>query len=252
MNNIKILIIPLVVTLASLLVLVVLGANNWLTEQGITALEFCEQSSSGIIKQPINTYSNGAFVLVGLLIAYHAWWNFCPSYYPIMYSCLVILVGFGSAAMHASTTLWGGIADMSAMYLLASFMVSYGLVRLFRLPIVCHLVIYGLIIIISGLMYGVRSWGINCNYLFAGMLVLFFLIELAVYWVRRQSDFRWLWLSVIFIGLAFAIWIPSCTDGTICNPSSWFQGHAVWHLLAAMSSGTLYVYYASRRTTVDF
>ena len=42
---------------------------------------------------------------------------------------------------------------------------------------------------------------------------------------------------------AFAIW--NVTKTWLCDPHSLLQGHAVWHLLCAVSAYLLYRYYAS-------
>jgi hypothetical protein len=40
---------------------------------------------------------------------------------------------------------------------------------------------------------------------------------------------------------------PSRTGGFLCDPDSLLQGHAVWHLLCAGTTGSIYLYHRSER-----
>src|SRR6185436_3351343 len=96
---------------------------------------FCE-AGTGLIRQPANTFSNVGFVTAGLLIAWHA---SVPgnvgrrlSTYPWLatgIACVVVLLGPGSAAMHATQSALGGHLDMLSMYLIASFAAAYAVTR---------------------------------------------------------------------------------------------------------------------------
>ncbi len=92
---------------------------------------FCEAIGAGFIRQPIDTWSNLAFVLVGLLILEDV---LRPSStrsnllaqrrtYGVVYAVAVILIGLGSWFYHASLTFVGQWFDVMGMYLLGTFMV---------------------------------------------------------------------------------------------------------------------------------
>ena len=55
----------------------------------------------------------------------------------------------------------------------------------------------------------------------------------------------WLGLAGGIFLIALLIWQLSHTEGLLCFPESVFQGHAVWHLLCAVSTAAIYVYYQS-------
>ena len=95
-------------------------------------LGFCETMQPGLIKQPINTYSNLGFIVAGLAMA----WSLKQSqtqFYGTVFSCLTVLIGPGSMSLHATGTRLGGQFDMNSMYLIASYMMSYATYRLFLL-----------------------------------------------------------------------------------------------------------------------
>ena len=103
---------------------------------------FCEAPGPGWVRQPSNTWSNLGFVLVGLVVAWHAAHG--PRFgaigvqgnrmtrggmYPALYAAIVVFMGPGSMYFHASLTRWGGILDVLSMYLFISFVVTYAIAR---------------------------------------------------------------------------------------------------------------------------
>ncbi len=48
--------------------------------------------------------------------------------------------------------------------------------------------------------------------------------------------------------MAFAVWIPSRrSDGALSDPDSLLQEHALWHLLCALATLLIWLYYRSER-----
>ena len=68
------------------------------------------------------------------------------------------------------------------------------------------------------------------------------------YEISRKPDITRYWFNsgLLLFAVAYGIWI---TDNTrfICVADSLLQGHAIWHILGALSSGMLYLYYASEK-----
>ena len=126
----------------SLLVLmyVLFGASRWAVEPIQSATQFCEDISTGLIKEPMNTLSNLTYVFVGLVIL----WNM-PSHqekaanpmlergvYPILFAAGSMYIGIGSFAMHGTNTNWGTSMDWTGMLFFISFPVYYNLSRQYR------------------------------------------------------------------------------------------------------------------------
>ncbi|RAH14509.1 MAG: hypothetical protein CMB56_005240 [Methanobacteriota archaeon] len=98
---------------------------------------FCEGKRQGLLKEPINSISNIAYVIVGLYILY-IYEDFpkegknpmiSKDIAPILYAAGSIYIGLGSFAMHGSNTPIGGILDWSGMLFFISFPVFYNLSR---------------------------------------------------------------------------------------------------------------------------
>ena len=137
------LVVPAAAALAgcAALAVVVLATGGWPGQAGQSAYMFCERFAPGLVAQPANTFSNAGFVLVGLAVGWRAMRDLADGgvprnrmtttvFYPAFYAGVGALLGPGSAAMHASTTRWGGRVDVFSMYLWILWVLAYQWVRL--------------------------------------------------------------------------------------------------------------------------
>lgn len=213
---------------------------------------FCEAIGSGFIRQPIATWSNLAFVLAGWLILEDV---LRPTFtrsnlltqrrtYGLVYAAAVILIGLGSWFYHASLTFVGQWFDVMGMYLLGTFMVLYNVARLrplsgraFALSYVLFNIALGLSLIVVPELR---------RYLFGVLLVTTIALEIALRRGRNpvSADLRYFIAALLIYVLAQIIWTLDLNH-IVCDPTSVLQGHAVWHMLTALSAGLLYLYYRS-------
>ncbi len=233
---------------------------------------FCEAIGVGFIRQPIDTWSNLAFVLVGLLILEDVW---RPSTtrsnllaqrrtYGVVYAVAIILIGLGSWFYHASLTFVGQWFDVMGMYLLGTFMVLYNVARLRPVSSRAFAIGYVLFNITLGLSLIVVPE--LRRYLFGILLVVTIALEI-VSWQRRNrvsstqresltarrnpvsADLRYFIAALLIYVIAQIIWTLDLNH-IVCDPYSVLQGHAVWHGLTALSAGLLYLYYRSEHVTL--
>ena len=217
---------------------------------------FCETPRPGLVAQPANTFSNFGFIAVGLWIAVVTdrqrrgrpeRRNLLTEtdLYPTTFAVVTVLLGPGSMFMHASLTLWGGLVDVASMYLFAGLLVAYAVTRLRALSPAAFLLIF--VSLVTLLVGAQGSVGLPVEATF-GLLLL---TSVAIDWrlSRRRPevtiDRRLVVLAVASFLTAFAIWLPSLTGGPLCDPESWIQGHAIWHLLCACAAGAVFLYYRS-------
>jgi hypothetical protein len=134
------------------------------------------------------------------------------------------------------------------MYLVAAFAAAYAVMRWRRGGV-------GLLIatFVAGLAFCelVGLWQAplavvmySGNLAFAILLVVATAFEVRI--VRRKEAHArrlYAYLSLASILTAFAIW--NATKTWLCDPHSYLQGHAIWHVLDAVSAYFLYRYYAS-------
>jgi len=136
------------------------------------------------------------------------------------------------------------------MYLLITFALLYGAARVTRIRTGVAMVAY---IVWNAVLLGFQvAFPDLRRYVFA-LLVLGVLGFEARY--RKDSgariEIRWLSRGASLLGLAFLIWVLDITK-VVCSPESVMQGHALWHVLAAMAGWCLYRYYESEAAGVTY
>jgi hypothetical protein len=229
--------------------------RGWLGPDVGRGTNFCEASRDWAVRQPANTFSNLGFVAAGLLIAWHAGLRSQVGagrrehrHLATVMACIVVLLGPGSAAMHATQSALGGHLDLLSMYLIASFAAAYALMRwrrggtrLFVATFVAGVAFCELVSLWPAELPVVRHSG---NVAFGLLLVVATVLEILI--IRRADSVitsRYAYASLVSMLTAFAIW--NATNAGLCDPSSPVQGHAAWHLLSAVAAYLLYRYYAS-------
>jgi hypothetical protein len=224
---------------------------GWLGPDVGRGANFCEAARDWVVRQPANSFSNVGFVVAGLLIAWHAGIRRNTAISITMataMACVVVLLGPGSAAMHATQSALGGHLDMASMYLVAAFAAGYAGMRWLRGGTVMFAalfvggVVFCEIVGLSGADIPVVNYSGNLAF----ALLLTIAVGLEVLIMRRGTTRanRWYaFASLASILIAFAIW--NATKTWLCDPGSLIQGHAIWHLLGAVSAYFLYRYYAS-------
>ena len=225
-----------------------LNPNTWESWNPATCLKtgcFCEASNTqSPIRQAANTYSSLAFVFSGMfIIASARKGNRFSVGYSILMALASIIVGVGSAFYHASLTFIGQFFDVFGMFLLAAFMLVYAWERIWKLRISTTLGLFlTLNIFLSWLQITIPD---TRRYAFAIVLIIALVFE---YYFRikdkPQINVRLLQIGISLLAGAYIIWILDNTR-TICFERSLLQGHAIWHILGAISVWFLYRYYAS-------
>ncbi len=219
---------------------------------------FCEEIRPGAIAQPANAWSSLSFVLVGMSVLFSATrrrranFKIKPSNQTIenqgaitLYTTALFVIGIGSAFYHASLTFVGQFFDLMGMYLLITFVILYDLSRLQKLPrpgftgwfIIFNIVLAYFLVVFPELR----------RYIFGGLVAAALALEFVAR-NKKKTAGRILYLNsaIAVFGVASLLWILDITK-VVCEPSSWLQGHAAWHMLGAVAAGLLYRYYFSSR-----
>ena len=240
--------IAVMISLVTVIALVALPATVWDDWQPATCLKtgcFCESANvQGPIRQTANTYSSLAFVFSGMVILTQRKDIKRLSYgYSAIMGMASIIIGVGSAFCHASLTFIGQFFDVFGMFLLAAFMLVYACERIWNLRPTTTLGLYlALNLFLSWLQIAIPD---TRRYVFAIVLIVALLCE---YYFRMkakpQIEVHWLRYGINLLAVAYIIWILDNTR-VVCFENSLLQGHAVWHMLGAVSVLFLHKYYAS-------
>lgn len=199
---------------------------------------FCEAIGDGVIRQPANTWSSLAFVLVAVWILVRRGRNDAArralrrSELGLFLGSLVA-VGLGSAIYHASLTFIGQVFDVSGMYFIATFILLHRLGPSWKLP--AGRSIAGFVGVNGVLMLA----QVTTPSLRRGAFGVLLVSALAVEWRSSRGGRRFLGSGALLMAIAFAIWGLDRIR-VICAPASLLQGHAVWHLLGALSAACLF------------
>ena len=142
----------------------------------------------------------------------------------------------------------GGLLDVSSMYIWVSFCVCYALVRVLRRGPVLFLAVYAglcallVVTLKQGLLPPDESFGT--------LILLSVILELAYKVINRKRvrfENKWVVYTGISFFSAFGIWNLSLKGRPFYYPDTLLQGHAVWHILCAVATWTIYRYYLSER-----
>jgi len=199
----------------------------------------CEHGLTHIPQQPINTYTNLAYLAVGVFVALSL--GTAPAY---VFAFTMLYLFIGSTLYHALSTHWAGMLDVTAIYSLFSALAVYGLCELLGLPV---WLTTGIMFAVAGLTAYVLSprYRKNMNLVIGLFLGATYVLLLLHMW-RSGLWSAWPYLvgSLVAYGTAFIIWN---VDKTETSPfKKW--GHGIWHILAAAASAL--IFYAVHLTTL--
>ncbi len=191
-------------------------------------MEFCESRLCAWIVEPSNTWSNLAYIFIGIYILWLERKNIWNPLQTIGYTS--ILVGIGSFAFHATGTFWGEFLDLSAMFLIGGQFITFNIARARRFSDVAIVAMYVAICSTSMLLlYNFRPWGIA---LFIIMVVVAAALEF--YLFRRDGKsvrYKNLGILALFFALSFLFWRMDFRK-IWCDPNNHLlTGHAIWHIL---------------------
>jgi len=209
---------------------------------------YCEPLRDSLVLQPITTYSNLSFLLVGLLILGQSRVRsngFSHSPQAKVFGFAALFIGAGSFFYHASLTRAGEWSDLMGTYLFISFIMLYNLARLRPLGGLTFAISYIALNSALGVQMIVARelQQIVFGILAAGALAF----EVLVQFRRRPYvQFRFLIGGLACFAVGAFIWI---FDGGLlpCSPNAPLTWHAVWHTLMAATAGLLYLYYRSEQ-----
>lgn len=213
---------PLAVAIVLLTIFGVLmaagGVAGWWTaaanEPAIGELSrWCERVSGGVLREPVNTAGNLAFVLAGLVMLGvlardtgrgRAAVNPFIGNQPIalLYAATAIFLGPGSMLMHASHTFFGAWVDnvSMVMYILVPVLYNFALLGRWRVRWFLGAYIAAVVVYAAGFWFIGPDLGINFE-LFTVAIPLWLISESLI---RFQSEkFRW-YSGLVGFGIAIA------------------------------------------------
>ncbi len=235
------------------------------TDNGIGTF-FCEYTNmSKIVRQPVNTFSNLAYLLPGLAILWRGWkdqskrtrYNIVSAnpFYSIMLGGILLYIFVASTFFHSSLIGFASKLDFSAVYSLSLYPLMYFTHRVWLLSIgvpsnTRHTKSTTTVITAFTVLYVLLTFGMPEgmeNYVVLGIIVFIALLGLIVekYDSGRTNH---LYLVTAIACIAFAVmWFGFDIYKILCIPDSYIQPHSLWHLFAGLSTFYFYMYIRSEK-----
>lgn len=207
--------------------------------------EYCERStdcgplaSRAAIQQPLNTWSNFAFLFVGLL----AWRTpLRPTAALFTISCGVLAAG--SFLFHAAVTREFQWLDMVGTYAALVAVAARGFVAAFG---VAEAVAVAGAVVVDAL-FAIFKWRIDA-FIALPVLILAITVPMARVVTAGRASVRAALAPLALFGVAVLL-RQLDVSGSLCSPESRvFQGHALWHVLAAAALGASYFCFEAPQT----
>jgi len=202
---------------------------------------WCEEQLCSWIREPANTFSNVSYVIVGILILINARKFSYP--HLRMLGWFTILLGIMSGFYHATSSFVGEVLDYSSMFLISAYVLVANLSRLFiwspRRVATSALLLFTVSVI--GL---VQLRTVGAVFFFV-QITAAVIVEVVL---RKRAtpmpDQKNMWKSLGLLLFAWAIWSLD-THRIVCDPKNHFiNGHAIWHVLTAVSIFFLFKFYS--------
>jgi len=260
--------IALLTTSAMLLLFVFLNlhfdGSIWQTmQQSKSALtaEYCELDHyAHFFRQSINTYSNLAYFFLGMIAVLISFYDKTDKienknlvqqfpFISCFFGVCLIYLSIGSAFFHASLTWIGQRIDMNATYSICIVLIGISYYRLLikenasnqfkRIVVGCLFLIILLFIQIHLL--------ISSLYLLP-FLILLIICGTVLNYLQNKPNFN-ISFAILSLLLMIGAFILRTMDvqKIACDPTSVYQGHALWHFFTGMSAFLLYWFYRSER-----
>ncbi|CAN5197675.1 hypothetical protein BH09BAC1_BH09BAC1_00150 [soil metagenome] len=239
--------------------------EGWTLGTGGGFAEFCEQNRmKQFIRQPANTWSNLAYLFYGLLcirLALYDKKHGTPpnliTRWPVLsyvYAFTFVYLCIGSFFYHASLTRIGQHFDMGGTYALVAFPAVVNLGRIYKYyatvkekNLVIGTVVFSFVLF--ALIFAFK-WYLKAEYVLSG-LILTVIVTTIWYHALSKAPYQMLFglLAILSVVLAYFIWWQDRYKHW-CDPESYLQGHAFWHVLTGLSGFFIYLMLRSEQPIV--
>ncbi|AEI50576.1 ceramidase domain-containing protein [Runella slithyformis] len=232
-------------------------AGMVISKSALTA-EYCEFNNvARFFHQRMNTYSNLAYFFFGLVILQIGLedrknqsikqQNRLEAFPLLSVSMGIafIYLCFGSAFFHASLTYVGQRVDMNGTYALTLVLVSIALYHVFhkiRFSTTAQKLCMVFLVILTVLFLKIAL--LIPSGILLPSLILTLLLFTGINYVQFRKERSGILAILSFILIVVAIYVRTMDVQKMgCNPHSCYQGHALWHLLTALSSVCSYCFF---------
>ncbi|HXK25647.1 MAG TPA: ceramidase domain-containing protein [Myxococcota bacterium] len=207
-------------------------------------VNWCEAERCGWIVNPSDAWSNLLYLVLGVWMWREARQSGRADL--ARFGPAGVAIGVFSFAYHASYTFALQFFDFVAMFLFSFTVLARNAVRLrwiapaheTRFFVACVALFSALVPPLFRVGFPIQA-----------LVALGIAVALAQEWRLRRRDgaspaYRSYRLALLLLGAAALASLADVTRAW-CDPTSWLQGHALWHVLSALALASLFRFYAS-------
>lgn len=219
------------------------GCPWWaLSELRLPNVDWCEAQRCSWVVEPANTWSNLAYVIVGLAL-----WSVARSSSSSQlrfFGPAALIVGFSSGIYHASYTFVLQILDFFGMYVFCYLLITLNLRRLGLLEArAWRRAFWLLVAVTTALTVAIDFLGVPIQGIVFALIVAIAVSE-AWLWQRERGGSHGMFLLALALIAAGGVFSALDLTRTWCDPwHPYLQGHAFWHVLSALCLFAAYFHY---------
>lgn len=195
-------------------------------------LHHCEQGLKEIPQQPINTYTNLAYLAAGVYV--HVMTGTNAS---LVFAITMAYLAVGSSLFHATSTKWAGMIDVTAIYVVFAGTLVYAASTL--LDGTTWVYTPAVMFVGAGLAsyFLSRRFKRRLNVVMAVFLGGSYAAVLINMWLEHDTHaWRYVLGSFLLFALAFLIW--NLDKKRTFPLKGW--GHGIWHVLTAIAAALVF------------
>ena len=209
-------------------------------------LSDCEAVGGGWLKQPANAWSSLSFAAVGVALAATVGRvDDSERATRLGLAALLVATGLGSFLFHgpqpSSAQYLHDVTFLAALWFLIAVNLggAFGISgRTTAIAAIAGIVAIGLAVAVAD--------GLT-NALAAILIVALLASDIAM-WRQARPDPRWYGIAVAALILGMGLFVAGRTGSALCDPDTLLQGHAGWHVFAAIFLGAYFVATTPART----
>jgi hypothetical protein len=204
----------------------------------------CESIGVGVLAQPVNAFSSLAFVVFGFIVVFSMRaQGQTERVNRLIIAMLMIATGIGSVLFHGPQGPASHFLHDVTILLTMTAIVAMNLAGILEWTERRVLVI--LLSVGIAVSVVLLTWPSSTNVVAGIALAALVGQDIALH--RSGSiNTRWWIAAVVAMAVALLFFITGRTGGPLCDSSSLFQGHALWHILAATA---LWAYFMATTPT---
>lgn len=201
---------------------------------------FCEEQLCSWIKEPANTWSNVGFIVIGIWILLRSCRD--QENHLSYLGGIAVLTGLGSGFFHASKTFVGELIDYLGMFSWLFFMLMMCFRRMWQWSGRRLISTFFVLLIASSSLHVLVPNTIRT--IFTLGVAMCGIMDLVLFRRDRESEsFRPMMGVWCAFGAGYVLWEMDQRH-IWCDPKNhWINGHALWHLLNALTFYFLFRYY---------